>query len=49
MELIKQNTQSKIIKFESLKAKQLNNEIFKTIKDRSDAASKELHDTKGYT
>ena len=34
--------QSKLIEFESMEAKFLNSNIFKTIKDRSEAASKEL-------
>lgn len=34
--------QSKLIEFESLEAKFLNNEIFKTLKDKSEAASAEL-------
>jgi len=41
--------QSKLIEFESLEAKQINHEIFSTIKERSEAASKWLHDAKGYT
>jgi ribonucleoside-diphosphate reductase alpha chain len=40
--------QSKLIAFESLQAKQLNHQIFKLIKERSEAASKWLHDEKGY-
>lgn len=40
--------QSKLIPFESLEAKQLNHQIFKIIKDRSDVTSKWLHDNKGY-
>lgn len=40
--------QSKLIAFESLQAKALNYEIFKTLKEKSDAASKWLHDEKGY-
>ena len=40
--------QSKLIAFESLEAKQLNYQIFKTIKDRTDSTSKWLHDEKGY-
>jgi ribonucleoside-diphosphate reductase alpha chain len=40
--------QSKLIPFESLQAKQLNYEIFKILKERSDSASKYLHDEKGY-
>jgi ribonucleoside-diphosphate reductase alpha chain len=35
--------QSKLIAFESLEAKMLNNTIFKTFKDRTDSASKNLH------
>jgi ribonucleoside-diphosphate reductase alpha chain len=41
--------QSKLVDFESLEAKQLNHEIFSTLKERSDNASKWLHDNKGYT
>jgi ribonucleoside-diphosphate reductase alpha chain len=41
--------QSKLIEFESLRAKQLNHEIFSTIRERADNASKWLHDAKGYT
>jgi ribonucleoside-diphosphate reductase alpha chain len=40
--------QSKLIPFESLEAKQLNHEIFKTLKDRSEETSRWLHDNKGY-
>jgi ribonucleoside-diphosphate reductase alpha chain len=40
--------QSKLVPFESLQAKQLNHEIFKILKERSDSASKWLHDEKGY-
>jgi len=40
--------QSKLIAFESLQAKALNYEIFKTLKEKSEAASKYLHDEKGY-
>jgi ribonucleoside-diphosphate reductase alpha chain len=40
--------QSKLIPFESLQAKQLNHEIFKVLKERSEEASKWLHDEKGY-
>ena len=40
--------QSKLIEFESLQAKALNHEIFSTLKERSDAASRLLHDEKGY-
>lgn len=40
--------QSKLIQFESLRAKQLNYEIFKTLKEKSDATSRWLHDEKGY-
>lgn len=39
--------QSKLIEFESLEAKMLNTSIFKIIKERSEAASKQLHDEKG--
>ncbi len=40
--------QSKLVPFESLRAKQLNYEIFKTLKEKSDATSRWLHDEKGY-
>lgn len=40
--------QSKLLPFESLETKQLNHEIFKTIKDKSEETSKWLHDNKGY-
>ena len=40
--------QSKLIPFESLQAKQLNYDIFKTLKERSESASKWMHDEKGY-
>ena len=40
--------QSKLIAFESLEAKQLNYQIFKTIKDRTEVTSRYLHDEKGY-
>tara|TARA_R100000329_G_scaffold89310_2_gene74921 strand:+ start:1866 stop:3491 length:1626 start_codon:yes stop_codon:yes gene_type:complete len=40
--------QSKLIEFDSLHAKSLNNEIFKTIKERSENASKWLSEYKGY-
>jgi ribonucleoside-diphosphate reductase alpha chain len=40
--------QSKLLEFDSLQAKSLNNEIFKIIKERSDETSKWLHDEKGY-
>jgi ribonucleoside-diphosphate reductase alpha chain len=40
--------QSKLLEFDSLQAKGLNNEIFKTIKERSDETSKWLHDEKLY-
>jgi ribonucleoside-diphosphate reductase alpha chain len=40
--------QSKLLEFDSLHAKSLNNEIFKIIKERSDETSKWLHDEKGY-
>ena len=41
--------QSKLINFDSLKAKGLNSEIFRTIKDRSEIASRKLHSEYGYT
>jgi ribonucleoside-diphosphate reductase alpha chain len=40
--------QSKLIPFESLMAKQLNNQIFKVIKEKSDATSRYLFEEKGY-
>mgnify|MGYP001256304863 FL=1 len=40
--------QSKLIEFESLEAKQLNYEIFKTINEKSNEASKWLYDAHGY-
>ena len=40
--------QSKLLEFDSIASKSLNNEIFKTIKLRSEDASKWLHDYKGY-
>jgi ribonucleoside-diphosphate reductase alpha chain len=40
--------QSKLIPFESLMAKQLNHQIFKTIKEKSELASKYLYEEKGY-
>ena len=40
--------QSKLISFDSMQAKALNNEIFKTIKERSETASKWLSEYKGY-
>jgi ribonucleoside-diphosphate reductase alpha chain len=39
--------QSKLIEFDSLEAKMLNSQIFKMLKDKSEAASKWLHDSKG--
>lgn len=41
--------QSKLIEFESLEAKQYNYQIFKIIKERTEVASKYLHDEKGIT
>ena len=41
--------QSKLIEFESLEAKQLNYQIFKTLKERSEKTSQWLHDEKGIT
>ena len=41
--------QSKLIEFDSLQAKALNNEIFKTLKERSENASKWLSEYKGYS
>jgi ribonucleoside-diphosphate reductase alpha chain len=40
--------QSKLIEFDSLQAKMLNAEIFRTLKERSELASKYLHDELGY-
>jgi len=40
--------QSKLIEFDSLEAKRLNNEIFKTIKERSENESKRLSQLLGY-
>lgn len=40
--------QSKLIQFESLMAKQLNHQIFKIIKEKSELASKYLYEDKGY-
>ena len=40
--------QSKLVEFESMEAKMINTTIFKTLKDRTEAASKWLHDAKGY-
>ena len=40
--------QSKLVQFESLQAKALNYEIFKTLKEKSEAASKWLHDERSY-
>jgi len=39
--------QSKLIEFDSLEAKMLNSQIFMALKDKSEAASKWLHDSKG--
>jgi ribonucleoside-diphosphate reductase alpha chain len=40
--------QSKLIEFDSLQAKMLNAEIFRTLKEKSETASKYLHDELGY-
>ena len=40
--------QSKLIEFESMEAKMINTKIFKTIKERTEEASRWLHDAKGY-
>lgn len=40
--------QSKLIPFEDLQSKQINYEIFKTISERSDSASRWCHDSLGY-
>jgi ribonucleoside-diphosphate reductase alpha chain len=40
--------QSKLIEFDSLQAKALNHEIFSILKERSDAASRWLHDERDY-
>ena len=41
--------QSKLLEFDSLRAKGLNSEIFRTLKDRSEIASRELHNQYNYT
>ena len=41
--------QSKLLEFDSMQSKALNNEIFKTIKQRSEDASKWLYDYKNYS
>ena len=41
--------QSKLIEFESLETKQLNYQIFKTLKERTEKASQSLFNTHGYT
>ena len=41
--------QSKLIEFESLETKQLNYQIFKTLKERTEQASQSLFTTHGYT
>lgn len=41
--------QSKLIEFDSLHAKGLNNEIFSTLKEKSEEASKWLHDSRRYS
>ena len=41
--------QSKLIEFESMEAKMLNTKIFSTIKERTEEASRWLHEAKGYT
>ena len=40
--------QSKLVEFESMEAKMINTTIFKTLKERTEAASRWLHDAKGY-
>lgn len=40
--------QSKLIEFESMEAKMINTKIFKTLKERTEEASRWLHDAKGY-
>ena len=40
--------QSKLIEFESMEAKMINTQIFKTLKERTEEASRWLHDAKGY-
>jgi ribonucleoside-diphosphate reductase alpha chain len=40
--------QSKLIEFDSLQSKMLNAEIFRTLKEKSEVASKYLHDELGY-
>lgn len=41
--------QSKLIEFESLETKQLNYQIFKTLKEKTEKASQSLFNTHGYT
>jgi ribonucleoside-diphosphate reductase alpha chain len=41
--------QSKLVEFEELRAKQLNHEIFKTLQEKSNNASKWCHDSLGYS
>jgi ribonucleoside-diphosphate reductase alpha chain len=41
--------QSKLIEFESLETKQLNYQIFKTLKEKTEQASQSLFNTHGYT
>lgn len=41
--------QSKLIPFESMEAKLINADIFKTLRERSDAESQRLHEIKGYS
>ena len=40
--------QSKLVEFESMEAKMINHSIFNSLKERTEAASKWLHDAKGY-
>ena len=40
--------QSKLVEFESLQAKQINADIFRTLKEESEIASQWLHDAHGY-
>ena len=40
--------QSKLVEFESMEAKMINHSIFNTLKERTEAASRWLHDAKGY-
>jgi len=41
--------QSKLVEFESMEAKMINHSIFNSLKERTEEASRWLHDAKGYT